>query len=51
MMITAMGVVLDNLDSAAADGQKYITTYNIYDGSSGTEERSLIKEAGVWVEN
>ena len=51
MMITAMGVVLDNIDPAAADGQKYITTYNIYDGSSGTEERSLIKEAGVWVEN
>jgi hypothetical protein len=51
MMVTAMGVVLDNLDPSAADGQKYITTYNIYDGSSGTEDRSLIKEAGVWVQN
>ena len=51
MMFTAMGVVLDNLDPSAADGQKYITTYNIYDGSSGTEDRSLIKEAGVWVQN
>ena len=51
MMITAMGVVLDAIDPSAEDGQKYITTYNIYDGSSGTEERSLIKEAGVWIEN
>jgi hypothetical protein len=51
MMFTAMGVMLDNLDPSAADGQKYITTYNIYDGSSGTEDRSLIKEAGVWVQN
>lgn len=51
MMITAMGVVLDSIDPSAEDGQKYITTYNIYDGSSGTEERSLIKEAGAWIEN
>ena len=51
MMVTAMGVMLDNLDPSAADGQKYITTCNIYDGSSGTEDRSLIKEAGVWVQN
>jgi len=51
MMITAMGVVLDAIDPSAEDGQKYITTYNIYDGSSGTEERSLIKEAGAWIEN
>jgi hypothetical protein len=51
MMFTAMGVVLDNLDPSAADGQKYITTYNIYDGSSGTEDRSLIKEAGIWIQN
>jgi hypothetical protein len=51
MMFTAMGVMLDNLDPSAADGQKYITTYNIYDGSSGTEDRSLIKEAGIWIQN
>ena len=51
MMVTAMGVVLDNLDPSAADGQKYITTCNIYDGSSGTEDRSLIKEAGIWIQN
>jgi len=51
MMVTAMGVMLDNLDPSAADGQKYITTCNIYDGSSGTENRSLIKESGVWIQN
>lgn len=51
MMVTAMGVMLDNLDPSSEDGQKYITTCNIYDGSSGTEDRSLIKEAGVWIQN
>ena len=51
MMVTAMGVVLDSIDPSAADGQKYITTFNVYDGSSGTQELSLIKEDGAWVLN
>ena len=51
MMVTAMGVVLDSIDPSAEDGQKYITTFNVYDGSSGTQELSLIKEDGAWILN
>jgi len=51
MMVTAMGVVLDSIDPSAEDGQKYITTFNIYDGSSGTQDLSLIKDDGAWVLN
>ena len=51
MMVTTMGVMLDNLDLSFEDGQKYITTCNIYYGSNGTEDRSLIKETGVWIQN
>tara|TARA_B100000768_G_scaffold180573_1_gene200918 strand:- start:1413 stop:1601 length:189 start_codon:yes stop_codon:yes gene_type:complete len=51
MLVTAMGVMLGNLNSSTADVQKYITICNIYEGSSGTENRSLIKEAGVWIQN
>ena len=51
MMVTAMGVVLDSINPSAADGQKYITTFNVYDGSSGTQELSLIKEDGAWILN
>ena len=51
MMVTAMGVELDSIDPSAEDGQKYITTFNVYDGSSGTQELSLIKEDGAWILN
>lgn len=51
MMVTAMGVVLDSINPSAADGQKYITTFNVYDGSSGTQELSLIKADGAWILN
>ena len=51
MMVTAMGVVLDSIDPSAEDGQKYITTFNVYDGSSGTQDLSLIKDDGAWILN
>jgi hypothetical protein len=51
MMVTALGIVLDNLDSGAADGQKYIVTFDMYNGSSGTEDFNLIKEGGEWIAN
>lgn len=48
-------VLIDLLTNAVApnaeDEQKYVIIYDIYDGSSGTEERSFIKEAGVWIVN
>ncbi|MBR9913251.1 MAG: hypothetical protein GYB32_00255 [Algicola sp.] len=51
MMITAMGIVLDNLNPAAAEGQKYIVTADVYNGSGTTEDFNLIKEGGEWIAN
>ncbi|WP_291865062.1 hypothetical protein [Maribacter sp.] len=51
MLAEAFSFVLDNLDSGAADGQKYVVTFDIYNGSNGTESIILIKSEGVWVLN
>ena len=49
MILTVFSDLLDNVIAAgAADGQKYVITVDIYDGSSGTEDFSLIKEGGEW---
>lgn len=48
MIETAMGIVLDNLDPSAAEGQKYLVTYDMYSGGNGTEEVRLIKTDGEW---
>ncbi len=47
-MKTAIGVVLDNLDPNAEEGQKYIVTVDVYNGASGTEDFPVIKTDGVW---
>jgi len=49
MMVVALGIALDNLDPGAAEEQKYIVTFDMYNGSSGTEDFALIKTDGVWV--
>ncbi|NOY46857.1 MAG: hypothetical protein GXO84_01330, partial [Chlorobi bacterium] len=49
MVVEALNVVLDNLDPSAADDQKYVVTFNIYNGSSGTEDFAMIKSGGVWI--
>ncbi|WP_204344247.1 choice-of-anchor J domain-containing protein [Psychroserpens algicola] len=51
MMITALGLILDNLDPGAAEEQKYIVTVDVYIGSNATEDFSLIKMGGEWVAN
>jgi len=51
MILEAMNLLLDNIDPSAEEGQKYVLTFDIYNGSNTTEEISLIKEAGVWVLN
>lgn len=51
MVVEALGIVLDNLDSSAEEGQKYVVTFDIYNGSNATEIMSLIKTGGVWVLN
>lgn len=51
MMVTALGIILDNLDPGAAEEQKYIVTADVYIGSNATEDFSLIKIGGEWVAN
>ena len=52
MIVTAMGYLLDNVVAPnAEDGQKYIVTFAIYNGTNTTEDFKLIKEAGEWISN
>lgn len=51
MLVEAFNVLLDDIAPGAAEGQKYVVTFDIYNGSAGTESLSLIKEGGVWVLN
>lgn len=51
MLLEAFNVLLDNNDASAEDGQKYVLTYVIYNGSTVDESMSVIKENGVWVLN
>ncbi|TXD83679.1 hypothetical protein ESY86_08630 [Subsaximicrobium wynnwilliamsii] len=52
MLNTVFTDLLTNfLAPNAEEGQKYVLTFDIYDGSSGTEELKYIKTGGVWVPN
>ncbi|QDO93421.1 hypothetical protein FNB79_05325 [Formosa sediminum] len=48
MIETAMAILLDNNDPTAEDGQKYLLTYDIYNGTNTTESMSMIKTDGAW---
>ncbi|WP_159022384.1 hypothetical protein [Formosa sp. L2A11] len=49
MLATAMAILLDNNDPTAEDGQKYLLTYDIYNGTNTTENAAMIKTDGAWV--
>lgn len=50
MVLEAMRALLNDIDPNAEVGQKYILTFDIYNGSNTTEDISLIKdESGMWV--
>lgn len=52
MMLAAINVVLNNLDSSAEVGQKYMVSYVIYAGGYSIETKSVIKDStGAWVYN
>lgn len=51
MVLEAMRVLLNEIDPNAEEGQKYVLTFDIYNGSNTTETISLIKQGGVWVRN
>ena len=47
----ALALFLDHLDPSAAEGQKYILTYVIYDNGENDYYTSFIKTDGAWVVN
>lgn len=49
MLLEAFNALLDNKNPSAEEGQKYVLTYVIYNGSTTNETKSVIKEGGVWV--
>ncbi|MEE2772134.1 MAG: hypothetical protein VX712_07945, partial [Bacteroidota bacterium] len=49
MILEAMNALLDEIAGGAAEGQKYLLTYDIYNGSNTTEDIYLIKQGGEWV--
>ncbi len=51
MLLEAFNVVLDNNNPTAEDGQKYVLTYVIYNGSTVDESMRVIKENAEWVFN
>ena len=52
MLLEAMDVLLnEKLAPNAEEGQKYVLTFSIYNGSNTTESMSVIKVGGEWVLN
>jgi len=50
-VLEALGILLDHLDPGAAEGQKYILTYLLYDNGINELKMFLIKTGGAWVLN
>ena len=50
-ILLAMQSLLNEIAPNAEEGQKYVLTFDIYNGSNTTESLSLIKEGGEWVVN
>lgn len=50
-LLLAMKALLNEIAPNAEEGQKYLLTFDIYNGSNTTESLSLIKEGGMWVVN
>ena len=52
MLLEAMQILLNDIAPNAEVGQKYVLTFDIYNGTNTTESLSLIKdESGEWVLN
>ncbi len=49
MILEAMTALLNEIAPGAEEGQKYLLTFDIYNGSNTTEDLYLIKEGGEWV--
>ncbi len=51
MLLEAFNLLLDNIDPDAEEAQKYLISFDIYNGSNAIESLSVIKTEGVWVFN
>ncbi len=49
MLLEAFNVLLDARNPSAEEGQKYVLTFVVYTGATGSESKSVVKEGGVWV--
>lgn len=49
MVLEAIAVILNDVNPTAEDGQKYIITIDVFNGSRTTEDFAVIKENGIWV--
>ena len=49
MVVEALNIVLNIIDPSAAEEQKYVVTFDVFTGSSGTEDFAMIKIGGEWV--
>lgn len=45
----ALAIFLDHHDASAAEGQKYLLSYVVYDNGENTHQRLFEKVGGVWV--
>jgi len=50
-IVLAMTALLNEIAPNAEEGQKYVLTFDIYNGTNTTESLGLIKEGGEWVVN
>lgn len=48
-ILLAMQALLNEIAPNAEEGQKYVLTFDIYNGTNTTEDIRLIKEGGEWV--
>lgn len=49
MLLEAFNALLESGNFVTAEGQKYVLTYIIYDGSTHEETKRVIKTGGAWV--
>ena len=49
MLLEAFNALLDDMDSSAEEGQKYVLKFVVYTGATGNETMSLIKTDGIVV--
>jgi len=48
-LLEALGILADHLNPSAAEGQKYLMTYLLYDNGINERTMWIIKKNGVWV--